>query len=91
MPIHKRLLFLALGMFPLGTDSFVVAGVLPEVAHSTRVSIGAAGQMTTIYPIAACAVCSLVVAELASLVIDAAKKRQVTSTAAPSMAADAAP
>jgi predicted MFS family arabinose efflux permease len=47
--MDKRLLFLALGIFALGTDSFVVAGVLPEVAHSSHVSIGAAGQMTTIY------------------------------------------
>lgn len=49
--MDKRLLFLALGMFALGTDSFVVAGVLPEVTHSFHVSIGAAGQMTTIYAV----------------------------------------
>jgi MFS transporter, DHA1 family, inner membrane transport protein len=47
--MDRRLLILALGMFALGTDSFVVAGVLPEIAHSFDVSIGAAGQMTTIY------------------------------------------
>lgn len=49
--MDKRLLFLALGMFALGTDSFVVAGVLPEVARSFDVSIEAAGQMTTIYAV----------------------------------------
>lgn len=49
--MDKRLLFLALGMFALGTDSFVVAGVLPEVARSFHVGIGAAGQMTTIYAV----------------------------------------
>lgn len=30
--MDRRLLILALGMFALGTDSFVVAGVLPEAA-----------------------------------------------------------
>lgn len=29
--MDRRLLVLALGMFALGTDSFVVAGVLPEM------------------------------------------------------------
>src|ERR1700744_1997705 len=49
--MDRRLLVLALGMFALGTDSFVVAGVLPEIARSFSVSIGAAGQMTTVYSI----------------------------------------
>jgi predicted MFS family arabinose efflux permease len=38
-------------MFALGTDSFVVAGVLPQISHSFDVRIGIAGQMTTIYAI----------------------------------------
>lgn len=50
--MDRRLLILALGMFALGTDSFVVAGVLPEIARDFNVSIGAAGQMTTIYAVA---------------------------------------
>jgi len=49
--MDRRLLVLALGMFAPGTDSFVVAGVLPHMSHSFGVSIGAAGQMTTIYAI----------------------------------------
>lgn len=49
--MDRRLLILALGMFSLGTDSFVVAGVLPQIAHTYDVSIGAAGQMTTVYAI----------------------------------------
>lgn len=49
--MDRRLLVLALGMFALGTDSFVMAGVLPQIAHSFEVPIGAAGQMTTIYAI----------------------------------------
>lgn len=49
--MDRRLLILALGMFALGTDSFVVAGVLPQISHTFRVPIGAAGQMTTAYAI----------------------------------------
>lgn len=47
--MDRRLLILALGMFALGTDSFVVAGVLPEIARSFDIGIGAAGQMMTVY------------------------------------------
>jgi predicted MFS family arabinose efflux permease len=49
--MDRRLLILALGMFALGTDSFVVAGVLPQISRYYDVSIGAAGQMTTVYAI----------------------------------------
>ncbi|HEY4307568.1 MAG TPA: MFS transporter [Gemmatimonadaceae bacterium] len=49
--MDRRLLILALGMFALGTDSFVVAGVLPQISHAFHVSIGSAGQMTTVYAI----------------------------------------
>ena len=47
--MEKRLLVLALGMFAIGTDGFVMAGVLPELANSFHVSISAAGQVTTAY------------------------------------------
>jgi predicted MFS family arabinose efflux permease len=47
--MDRRLLVLATGMFAIGTDSFVVAGVLPEISRSFDVSIGAAGQLTTVY------------------------------------------
>ena len=49
--MDRRLLVLALGMFALGTDSFVVAGVLPEISGFFGASISAAGQMTTVYAI----------------------------------------
>lgn len=52
LTIDRRLLMLAVGMFSLGTDSFVVAGVLPQVARTFHTSIGAAGQMTTVYALA---------------------------------------
>ncbi|AOB29968.1 MFS transporter [Bordetella sp. H567] len=47
--MDRRLLVLALGMFALGTDSFVVAGILPQLSRTFGVGIGAAGQMTTVY------------------------------------------
>jgi MFS transporter, DHA1 family, inner membrane transport protein len=49
--MDRRLPVLSLGMFALGTDSFVVAGVLPEISQFFGVSISAAGQMTTVYAI----------------------------------------
>ncbi|MGF6505792.1 MFS transporter [Paraburkholderia sp. 32] len=36
-------------MFALGTDSFVFAGILPELALSFHASIGAVGQLITAY------------------------------------------
>ena len=47
--MDRRLLVLAAGMFAIGTDSFVVAGILPQVSKSLDVSIGVAGQMVTLY------------------------------------------
>jgi DHA1 family inner membrane transport protein len=40
---------LAIGMFAMGTDNFVVAGILGGVASSLHVSVSAAGQMVTVY------------------------------------------
>jgi DHA1 family inner membrane transport protein len=47
--MDRRLLVLALGMFAMGTDNFVVAGILPGVANSLGTSVSLAGQMVTIY------------------------------------------
>ncbi|SPB13826.1 major facilitator transporter [Caballeronia novacaledonica] len=47
--MDRRLLTLALGMFALGTDSFVFGGILPSIAQYFHVSIGAAGQLITVY------------------------------------------
>lgn len=49
--IDARVLLLALGMFAVGTDAFVVAGVLPAIAKETGVSIGLAGQLVTLFSI----------------------------------------
>ena len=47
--IDVRILWLVLDMFALGTDAYVVAGVLPEIAHTTRVSERLAGQLVTAF------------------------------------------
>ena len=47
--MDRRLLILALGMFAMGTDNFVIAGILPGVAASLHTSVGAAGLMVTFY------------------------------------------
>lgn len=47
--MDRRLLILALGMFAMGTDNFVVAGILPSVAESLQTTVSLAGQMVTIY------------------------------------------
>jgi predicted MFS family arabinose efflux permease len=47
--MDRRLLMLALGMFAMGTDNFVVAGILPSVAQSLQTSVSLAGQMVTVY------------------------------------------
>src|SRR4051812_13607695 len=47
--MDHRLLVLALGMFAMGTDNFVVAGILPKVAESLGTSVSLAGQMVTVY------------------------------------------
>ncbi|WP_199485335.1 MFS transporter [Actinomadura craniellae] len=38
-----------LATFAIGTDSFVIAGILPQVAQSLEVSVGSAGQLVTAY------------------------------------------
>jgi predicted MFS family arabinose efflux permease len=48
-PMDRRLLMLSLGMFAMGTDNFVVAGILPNVAESLHTSVSMAGQMVTVY------------------------------------------
>lgn len=47
--MDRRLLVLTLGMFAIGTDSFVVAGILPSVSKSLNITVSLAGQMVTAY------------------------------------------
>ena len=43
------LLILSAGTFTLGVDGFVLSGLLPQVAASLHVSVGTAGQLTTLF------------------------------------------
>lgn len=47
--INPRIFLLALGMFALGTDAFVVAGVLPVIAREMGVTESLAGQLVTVF------------------------------------------
>ncbi|MBK0868960.1 MFS transporter [Saccharopolyspora sp. HNM0986] len=42
---------LAFGTFAVGTDAYVIAGVLPELAHSLDIGVAAAGQLVTVFAI----------------------------------------
>lgn len=64
--MDKRLLFLASGMFAIGTDSFVVAGILAPVAASLNVSVALAGQMVTIYALSYALLSPVIAAAAAS-------------------------
>lgn len=43
---------LAFGTFALGTDLYVISGVLPEIARGTGVPVALAGQLVTIFGLA---------------------------------------
>ncbi|MEV5988455.1 MFS transporter [Streptomyces sp. NPDC052051] len=45
----KSVAVLALGSFAMGTDSFVLAGILPQIAGGLHISTGAAGQTITAF------------------------------------------
>jgi predicted MFS family arabinose efflux permease len=78
MTMDRRLLVLAIGMFALGTDSYVVAGVLPEISRAFDVSIGAAGQMTTVYSVTF----ALLSPTIAAIAAEIPRKRLLLSGAA---------
>ncbi len=44
-----RVWLLAIGTFAAGTDTFVIAGILPELARSFHVTIEAAGAVVSVY------------------------------------------
>ncbi len=46
---RSRLWILALGTFALGTDVFVIAGILPAVARGVHVSLSATGFLVTVF------------------------------------------
>lgn len=47
--MRSKLLILTLGMFAIGTDGYIVAGLLPEIADLSDVAISTAGQLITAF------------------------------------------
>src|SRR5579859_4253518 len=47
--IDPRIFLLALSMFALGTDAFIVAGVLPVIAREIGVTESLTGQLVTAF------------------------------------------
>src|SRR5579871_3399233 len=47
--LNRRIYVLALGAFAFGTDVFVMAGVLPVIAHEKGVSINTTGLLITVF------------------------------------------
>ena len=46
------LYWLALGTFAVGTESFMIAGLLPDIATDLHTSIVATGQLVTVFALA---------------------------------------
>ncbi|MFD5538428.1 MFS transporter, partial [Streptomyces sp. NPDC127079] len=62
-----RFITLAIGMFAIGTDSFVVAGILPSVAKDLDVDVSTSAELITAYALSY-AILSPVVAAVAARV-----------------------
>jgi predicted MFS family arabinose efflux permease len=48
---HASLYWLALGTFAIGTESFMIAAILPQIAADLSVTVAAAGQLMGIFAI----------------------------------------
>ncbi|MEU4741040.1 MFS transporter [Actinosynnema sp. NPDC023658] len=51
-PWRARTAILALGAFVVGTDGFIIVGLLPEINRTLQVSTAAAGQLVSLFSIA---------------------------------------
>lgn len=47
--MRSKLLLLTLGMFAIGTDGYIIAGLLPDISSLTEVTMSAAGQLITAF------------------------------------------
>jgi len=52
MSLLAKLVCLAVGAFAIGTESYVVAGLLPDLATDLHVSVAMAGQLITVFALA---------------------------------------
>ncbi|MGW6861539.1 MFS transporter [Streptomyces xanthophaeus] len=65
--LNLRFVALAIGMFAIGTDSFVVAGILPSIAEDLNTDVPTSAELITAYALAY-AILSPVVATVAAQV-----------------------
>jgi predicted MFS family arabinose efflux permease len=49
MRLRMSVLWLAVATFAIGTESFVIAGILPAIAADMQISVAATGQLVTAY------------------------------------------
>ncbi|MDH6134291.1 DHA1 family inner membrane transport protein [Kitasatospora sp. MAA4] len=49
---RRQVMVLAFGTFAVGTDAFVIAGLLPDISRSLHIDVAAAGQLVTVFSIA---------------------------------------
>jgi MFS transporter, DHA1 family, inner membrane transport protein len=49
---HSKLLWLTLGAFSIGTEGFMIAGLLPSLARDLNVGLPAAGHLVTVFSFA---------------------------------------
>ena len=47
--IDPRVLILALGTFAIGTDAFIIGGILPRIASDLSVSVGRSGLVVSVF------------------------------------------
>lgn len=50
--MYSKLIWLAVGAFAIGTEGFMISGILPGMARNLGVSVAVAGQLVTIFAIA---------------------------------------
>jgi predicted MFS family arabinose efflux permease len=51
LSVNPRVFILALGTLAIGTDGFMIAGILPSIAKDSGVSVATAGQLVTVFAI----------------------------------------
>ena len=49
--LDRRASILALGMFAIGTDAFIIAGILPDIARNLSSTIQSTGFVVSIFSI----------------------------------------
>jgi predicted MFS family arabinose efflux permease len=71
IPFQFGLVLLALGAFTIGTDCYLVAGILPNIAADLSVPVATAGQLVSIFAIAYAVAAPLMSANHAGITLGA--------------------